>query len=1011
MKKRIISLSLALFMLIASLPVSAALPPNYKDIIDVPWQVYFKDKVTNFDKYENVHPRIWLDNDDFERIRGYAEGDMKKTWELVKKSADALVSGGPIKFYVSGENVWMNTQGKDLVNLVFAYKISNDKKYFEALIKFAEEICSYPSWSNAADGDNCHLAGNSSYLALGIFYDWCYDEISPELKKTIVDNIARRIEDFNYDASYGFDSINCHNMIIINTSALVGLSAMYEEIPKAETYIKRIAAKLATLTMEVMPDDGAAFEAVNYSSYSYQGLMQAGLVMRDLLNVDIINHPTMDAYAKFSVYSYLPVNGWESGYDVFGWGDGTETSNGTLIPVMSLMARERQNPVYKYFVEKRLDYAYNRGDIDYVYLYPLMFYDENLESKSPDEFKDNENGKLYYPLDFKTSDAGYVFLKDSWDGNEASIHFHCGPMLGDTAADFRKVWKGNTLGTGHNHPDMGALLLFAEGEWIFDDDGYITGTTTNHNTLTVNGIGQVSEAQSVIRRQNTDYGFTSWQAMIFAKPEIIEFKTYGDITYVACDITDVYPDYHYGSINVNMDSYIRHYIYLKPEKTVLIVDDVKTFYDSDLELRWHPTVQAASLQTDGSYIYQGKNAVMRLETFKDDGVEIINGMTSKVANKQGGIKDAFVLRAKKHGKKWVQPTAITWDNRNNGMPVNTSCKKEDGFVTFTVDDSVIKLDLKNNEILRNKTNSEINLKVDDNLIFLENEIISQNGTSYLNENELISLLNLEKKGDVISGNGKELTVSSLNNKPVIKDDENYIPVRELCEKLKIALWWDNDSESINIDTKADTSNADVFNLAICGQTALPDENGNYQIELFADEVIIDATPVSNGATSEVIYTETGFGENKVKVTSLDKTKVNEFTVTVNPVKTLGKYPVYNIASTATYSEIIALIDGNDETAWAVNGAGIEAIFDLGSVVDLNSVSMSLLHGAMRQQIFEISVSEDGENYVETFNGKASGTTMDFEKYEVGKKARYVKIIFGGHTNGGGWNNTKEIKFE
>ena len=680
--------------------------------IDIGWEKYFENKSTNLENEKNNHPRIWLDETDFTRIKGYAQGECSSLWELTKKSADSYVSNGPKEYTVDandGEMVWMNTQGKNLVALIFAYKISSDESYLNAIYSYIDKISEYPSWSNVADGDNCHLAGNSNFLAFGLAYDWLYDVLDDERKEKIVNNIKTRIEDYNKDEDYGFDSINCHNSIIINTSALVALGAMYEQIPKAEEYMKRIAAKLATLTMEVMPDDGAAFEAVNYSSFTWLGLMQAGLVMRDLLNVDILSHSTFENYAKFSLYSYLPVNGWStSKNDIFGWGDGTEISNGNLVPVMSFMAKEKQNPYYNYFVKKRIEYAESKSQKSYNWIYPLMFYDANLETKNPSLSEE-------YPLDFITDDTGYVFLRDSWSGNEAVVHFHSGPIMGNTASEFRKKYTGNTLGTGHNHPDMGSPLIFAEGEWLFDDDNYVTGVTTNHNTLTINGIGQIGEHD----RMSTDYPdpnpeeegeyLTSWQAMLYAKPEIVKNEKLlnGDLVYVVCDLTDIYPDEHYYDKDTKLNKYYRHFVYLKSKKALFVIDDIKADETSSFELRWHPTSQTFRGEEDGSFLYYGNYSKMRLEAFEEDGTEIENSIITKVNGKHGETKEAYVLQLRNEAREWLQATAISWENITLGNPVNSSYTENDGICTFEVDNVNIKVDTDSNEILAEVSSGEM----------------------------------------------------------------------------------------------------------------------------------------------------------------------------------------------------------------------------------------------------------------------------------------------------------------
>jgi len=1007
--KKIIALVLLISMLIPIYPVSARLPENFRDYIDVNYETFFRDIETNEDKLRGVHPRIWFDNDDFERMRGYAQNEYKDLWEQIVKTADSFLVE-PTEFYSQGENTWMPAQAKKIVFLIFTYKISGDKKYKEIIDKTIDMMCEYPSWANKPTVNNIHLAGAYNWLAFGLYYDWCYDDIDPERRARMVENVARRVEDYSIAKDYGFDSQVGHNIsLTICGGVIPALGAMYDEIPNAIKYMKRLVAEIATVTMEIMPDDGALFEGISYSAHSWQGIIASFLTARDILNIDLLSHPTFEATSKFMVYTHLPTDGWTTGEDVFGWADGTAHTGGRFLPTLAFMAKEKQNPVYKYFVDKWIEYAIKKNIKSEYLIYAMMHADANLESKSPKEFQDNKNGQLYYPLDFVSDDTGYVFLRDSWDGKADSLEFHCGPVMGKTAADYIKVY-GKTVGTGHQHPDQGSPLLFAEGEWIFTDDGYTTGATGNHNCLMINGIGQVSD-KDYLRNDTKVFGLRGSLAATCAEPEIIKMETTGDMVYVICDLKEAYPDYKYYDINVNLNKYYRHFIYLKPEKTLLVVDEIKTMEDSDFEIRWRPAVQVASRQVDGSYLYTGKNYNMRLEAFKlEDTVDITNSNVVVLSGKSGGTKEAYIMQIKNRATDWNQATAITWKNINDGAPSNTSCKEENGVFTFSLDDGVLALDIKEQKIERIKSESDINLKVDDNIVFSEDGIISKDYVSYLSVDEIVKVLGLKKEDNIISNKDKSIDLKTIT-KQFTKDGKTYASIRELCDSLKICLWWEEDAKCINVDTDADISEAEVYSLAVNGDVVLPDENGNYAVELFSDNIIIDVTTTVQGTTVEKQMTETGFGVNKVKVLSPDKTNVKEFTVTVSPKTTQGKYPIYNMIANATMTDMKNLVDGNFKTAWAVDGAGPEIIFDLGSVVELESASLAFLHGATRRQIFEIHISEDGINYKEKFNGKASGNSTEFERFSIDDKARFVKIVLGGHTNGGGWNNTSEIKFD
>ncbi len=1007
--KKIIALLLLVSLVVPTCSVSARLTENYKDYLNVDYVTYFKNVDTNISELKGVHPRIWLGNDDFERIRGYKDNEYKDLWGHIVKTADSYMVE-PEEFRHEGENNWMKDQAQRLITLIFTYKISGDKKYKEVIDKTIDAMCEYPSWANKPTAHNIHLAGAYNWAAFGLYYDWCYDEIDPERKIRMVESIAKRVEDYNIATDYGWGTLSCHNIAVsIAGGVMVALGAMYEEIPNAEKYMKRLTAEMATVSLACMPDDGALYENANYTGMTWRGLLWGLITARDILNVDLISHPTFNAAAKFMTYTHIPYEGWASGEDVFGWGDGTASSGGIFLSVLTYMARERQNPVYKYFVDKYVENTIAKNTKNDQIIYALMFADANLEGKSPAEFQDNKNGDIYYPLDFLTDDTDYVFLRDSWDGNAASLEFHCGPVIGKTAADYRKV-VNRGLGVGaHQHPDLGSLLLFAEGEWIFQDDGYTTGTTANHNCLLINGIGQISDkAYDTVPTRL--FGLPGRQTPTIIEPGVIKMESFGDMTYVICDLTKGYPDYHYYDLNTGLEKYYRHYVYLKPEKTILVIDEIKTMDESDFEIRWRPAVQVASRQVDGSYVYTGKNYNMRLESFElEDSVSVTNSNVVVVSGKSGGTKEAYIMQIKNRASEWNQVSAITWENINGPSPINTSVKEENGIYTFSLDDGVLVFDLENQKIERIKSEADINLKVDDNIIFPEDNIISKDYVSYLPVDEIVKSLGLKKEDNIISNKDLSTDITKLT-KSFTENGKTYVSIRELCDNLKMCLWWEEGANCINIDTDADISEAEVYALSVNGNVIAPDENGNYSIELFSDNIIIDVTTTVQGTTIEREMTENGFGENKVKIISQDKTNVKEFTVTVNPKTTQGKYPIYNITSQASITDMKSLVDGDMQTAWAIENSG-EAIFDLGDLVELNSVSIAFLKGATRKQIFGIYISEDGNEYKEIFNGKASGKTTDFETYEIKDKARFVKITLGGHTNGGGWNNTSEIKFD
>lgn len=104
-----------------------------------------------------------------------------------------------------------------------------------------------------------------------------------------------------------------------------------------------------------------------------------------------------------------------------------------------------------------------------------------------------------------------VFLRSSWDDDAAFLGMRCGAPLGRRVTE--EVLLENRLpdwrpGTGHVHPDINALLIHNRGEALAIDTGYtLRKWTRDHNTIAIDGGGQIGEDQAWPRYEPWDrYG-------------------------------------------------------------------------------------------------------------------------------------------------------------------------------------------------------------------------------------------------------------------------------------------------------------------------------------------------------------------------------------------------------------------------------------------------------------------------------------------------------------------------
>lgn len=106
-----------------------------------------------------------------------------------------------------------------------------------------------------------------------------------------------------------------------------------------------------------------------------------------------------------------------------------------------------------------------------------------------------------------------------------------------------------------------------------------------------------------------------------------------------------------------------------------------------------------------------------------------------------------------------------------------------------------------------------------------------------------------------------------------------------------------------------------------------------------------------------------------------------------------------------------VLDGSYDSRWSFEGAsGAWLQLTLDEVKPIGYVGIAMYGGTEgRQAIFKLELSEDGENWEQVFDGRASGTTEAMEAYDCkGVNAKYIRFVGSGRTNSA-WNSITEFK--
>ena len=101
------------------------------------------------------------------------------------------------------------------------------------------------------------------------------------------------------------------------------------------------------------------------------------------------------------------------------------------------------------------------------------------------------------------------------------------------------------------------------------------------------------------------------------------------------------------------------------------------------------------------------------------------------------------------------------------------------------------------------------------------------------------------------------------------------------------------------------------------------------------------------------------------------------------------------------------VDADLNTRWSADGEQWLRC-DLGEAKSVDAFAVAFMRGDGRKYSFRVEVSEDGKSYTPVFEGLSSGTTTDYELYEIPRvQARFIRY-YGMGNNENTWNSVTEF---
>lgn len=503
------------------------------------------------------HPRLILTPSRVDALKAARNTTHRELWERAWQCAETLAAARPPAMADAGNRY--RTFGDTLPALGLAYRLSGEQRFIDAADRWLQALLAVPSWRGSQN-----LGRSAWVVGAALTYDWLHDVLPAATRSQVRARLAAEGEILLRETSY-WRLLSNHCLIETTALGMIGLTLQGED-ERAGVFLDK-ARERADLIIEHAPADGSWGEGVQYWQY---GL---GYFLRYLEASKTAGHH--DYYPRyewlqrtglFPIHFSLP----GAPAEMVNFSDSGQNDYVASFLLYLPAAAYRNGRWQDYGNRTRNSLPYKFSWMDFI------AYDPTVQ---PEDF-------TALPTFHHFTDNGFVTMRSGWSAGDTLVAFHCGPGPGHrNQADPRRLERRG-FGPGHGHPDANSFCLFARGQWLVLDPGYVRQKwTRDENTILVNGRGQAGEGEVWL-----DYmAFQNREPA----PRILRAETHPDFDYVIGDAGNVYVN------EAGLGHFRRHLLFLKPD-TLVVLDDVGLRTAGRVDWRLH-AYEAISRAAPGEF--------------------------------------------------------------------------------------------------------------------------------------------------------------------------------------------------------------------------------------------------------------------------------------------------------------------------------------------------------------------------------------------------------------------------
>ena len=407
--------------------------------------------------------------------------------------------------------------------LLLAHLVTGDDEYFQRAKGIVLKLCAWPGiWTDPSYGGGrpCLDTGHAA-IWVGIFYDWCYERLTPDERAAVrtaladkalapIDGIIAKVSSYhNYTA-------------VIATGLCIGGISLLGEDDRGQGWVQK-AMTAARANFDAQGKDGGAMEGPMYGTYAADGFadMLWALSTAGIAN-ELTEHPYIKTLPPYCVSLLSPNSRQQPCF-----GDGGPGAGFTNMLLVLALSRDTDAAWYCQQIAALQPTTPRRF---------LLLDPERIRPRPP-AFNPS---KCFI-------DIGYAILRDGYRSGPPFLAFKAGPPD-------KKI--------GHNHYDHNSFVINYASAWLAWDPGYRNYTFPPERKYTVSTFGHNSIVLDLDKAylENTKVTLAGHDQVHLNRGRIAEFFTSSAFDYVLGDAAETY---NTDKVHV-LDRFDRQIVFAKP---------------------------------------------------------------------------------------------------------------------------------------------------------------------------------------------------------------------------------------------------------------------------------------------------------------------------------------------------------------------------------------------------------------------------------------------------------------